>query len=145
MDKLKLFYEIIDKEMGVNIATAADGRVSMRLISPVLYEGAILIFTFPDSKKYHQLRVNPHCCIAAGSMFMEADAEFLGASMQDGNEKYRLAYEKKFPNAFDEDIEFGGRDCEFILLRPRRLSGWSFENDAPTADGVPTVPFELEL
>lgn len=145
MDRREQFYACIQEEMAVTLATAADGNVSMRAVSPVCCEGSILIFTAPGSKKYRQLRANPHCCIAAGMFFAEAEAEFCGATMLPENERLRAVYSEKFPGAFSEGVAFGGRDAEFLLLRPTRLSGWAFENDAPSADGVPTVPFEQLL
>lgn len=123
MDKTLQFYEIIKEEMSVILATSADKSVTMRQVSPVYYNRNILIFTDPGSLKYQQLRVNPNCCIAAGTYFAEARAEFLGATMLDSNEELRKAYCEKFPDAFDEGVDLGGRDAEFILLRPNKLKG----------------------
>lgn len=145
MDKTKQFFDLISKEMAVTLATASAERVTMRVVSPVHYINAILIFTAHDSTKYQQLKVNPHCCISVGAFFAECTAEFLGATMSPENKELRDAYSAKFLGAFDEGIAFGGRDAEFILLTPTRLTGWAFENDIPTADGVPTVPFEIIL
>lgn len=145
MDQIARFYEGIKTEMAVTLATASDGSVTMRLVSPVYEPDGILMFTAADSLKYRQLRANPNCCIAVAGMFAEATAEFLGATMLDANQARREAYCRKFPGAFDEGIPLGGRAAEFILLKPVRLKGWAFENDVPTADGVPTLPFEIEM
>lgn len=145
MDRTVQFFEVVKNEMGVTLATALDGSVTMRVVSPVLYDGKILLFTSPDSRKYMQLRENPRCCVAAGAFFAEATAAFCGATMLDENESLRKAYSEKFPGAFDEGIAFGGRDAEFILLTPTRLTGWAFENDVPTPEGIPTIPFAIEL
>lgn len=130
--------------MAVTLATASEGRVTMRVVSPVRWEKDVLIFTHGDSLKYRQLKANPRCCLAAGGFFAEAEAQFLGATMLDENQPYRERYTEKFPGAFDEGVAFGGRDTEFILLKPSKLSGWTVEKGAP-AEGVPTVSFELEL
>lgn len=145
MDNLQKFYDVIKKEMGVPFATAAGDSVTMRLISPVYYDGDILMFTEPTSNKYKQLKANPHCCIMAGPYFMEADAEFRGATMLDENKALREIYGAKFTDAFDEGVENGGRNSDFIVLHPKKLTGWAFENDTPTADGVPTVPVEIVI
>lgn len=145
MDRLEQFYGVIKKEMAVILATAAEKKVTMRTVSPVYYNGDILMFTSPDSNKYKQLKLNPNCCIAVCNFFAEATAKFMGATMLDENAALREAYSAKFPGAFDEGIEFGGRAADFILLHPTRLSGWAFENDVPTPDGVPTIPFEVEV
>ncbi len=145
MDRITAFYELINKEMAVTLATADGQSVTMRTVSPVIYQGKILIFTSPASVKYSQLRSNPNCCIAAGLFFAQATAEFAGATMAESNKALREAYNAKFPGAFDEGIAFGGRDAEFILLKPFRLKGWAFENDEPSPDGVPTIPFETEI
>ncbi|MCQ4638123.1 pyridoxamine 5'-phosphate oxidase family protein [Anaerovorax odorimutans] len=145
MNKISQFYEIIKKDMSVTLATASKQSVTMRLVSPVYYKGDILIFTDPGSLKYQQLKANPNCCIAAGTFFAEAEAEFLGATMLDTNKEPREVYCGKFPGAFDESIAFGGRNAEFVLLKPTRLKGWAFENDVPTSDGVPTIPFEINI
>lgn len=145
MDKFEQFWAAIGREMAVTLATSAQGRVTMRVISPVAYEGKLLLFTAADSTKYQQLRENPCCCIATGLFFAEAHAEFCGATMLPEHEKLRAAYSEKFPGAFDEGLEFGGRHAEFLLLTPTRLTGWAFENDTPTPDGVPTIPFTLDF
>lgn len=139
MSEIDAFNEVIKNNMTITLATALKDSVTMRSVSPVFYNGSILIFTSADSKKYQQLKSNPNCCIAAGEFFAEAKAEFLGKTMLPENEKYREVYSRKFPNAFDEGIQFGGRYAEFILLHPFRLSGWVFEN------GFPVHPFETQI
>lgn len=136
MKELKKFWNSIEKEETMILATSAGDRVTMRTISPVFYQDAILVFTSMESVKYKQLRKNPECCIAAGGCFLEAEAQFCGHTMLDENKSLRAAYDKKFKGAFDENIEFGGRDAEFILLKPVLIKGWKFEN------GIPAGSFE---
>ena len=131
--------------MTVTLATAGDGEVSMRVVAPVFYQGSILIFTAANSQKYRQLRLQPNCCIGTGTFFAHAAAEFRGATMLPENEDLRTAYCEKFPYAFAEGIEFGGRECEFILFHPKRLTGWTFEKDTPTEGGIPTIPFDIQF
>ena len=145
MDRITQFFDIIRKDMSVVLATASGESVTMRQVSPVGYRGNILIFTDPGSLKYQQLKANPNCCISAGPFFAEAKAVFLGATMMDSNEELRLVYCEKVPGAFDEGIALGGRDAEFILFEPLKLKGWAFEDDIPTSDGVPTIPFEIDI
>lgn len=145
MDRTKAFFELLQKEMAVTLATASEGSVTMRVISPVPYSGRILMFTGADSVKYRQLKENPSCCLAVGPFFAECAAEFLGPAMNPENKALRDVYDAKFPGAFTQGDEFGGWDKEFLLLTPKRLTGWAFENDIPTPDGVPTIPFEIKL
>lgn len=145
MNKIEQFYETIKKEMTIAVATSADGRVTMRTVSPVFFQGSILFFTSADSIKFRQLQRNPLCCIAAGSFFAEATAKICGSTMRMENKELRDAYCEKFPQAFDENVEFGGREAQFILLQPSRLSGWAFEDDVPLAGGIPTVPFDISI
>lgn len=145
MNRIDQFFKTINSDMTVILATSLEGRVTMRLVSPVNYHGAILIFTSPSSKKYLQLKGNPKCSIAAAGFFAEATAEFLGPTMLEENQALREAYAAKFCGAFGENVAFGGRDAEFILLHPTRLSGWAYENDNPITDSVPTIPFEIEI
>lgn len=145
MDRLEQFHGAVQKEMTMTLATAAGDSVTMRVVSPVLYEGGILIFTGSGSTKYIQLQKNPHCCVAVGTFFAECDATLLGSTLLEKNSALRDAYSAKFPGAFDESVEFGGRAADFVLLKPRKLKGWAFVNDIPTADGIPNLPFEIEL
>ena len=85
MDKTAQFFERIETEMAVTLATASGHSVTMRAVSPVSYQRGILIFTAPDSNKYRQMKANPHCCIAAGSFFAECTVDFLGATMLPAN------------------------------------------------------------
>ena len=139
MNHLTNFWKSVKTEETAILATSAGGSVTMRIVSPVYYEDAVLIFTSPDSLKYQQLKDNPNCCVAVGGYFMEAKAQFLGLTMLDENAAYRDVYSEKFNDAFADDIAFGGREAEFILLKPNRLKGWGFEN------GTPTGPFEYQL
>lgn len=139
MDNKQRFFEALKCEMTVILATAAGKSVSMRAVSPVLYEGKMLFFTAPGSKKYEQLRENPNCCVCAGGIFAEAEAEFCGSVTLSENEALRAAYSEKFTDAFDENAEFGAAGNDFILLKPHRIYGWEFEN------GIPTAPFDESI
>lgn len=139
MSQLEKFWDSVKKEEAALLATSSREKVTMRTVSPVYYEDAILIFTSPASQKYGQLKENPNCCIAVGGCFMEAKAEFLGHTMSDDNVSLRDVYTAKFTDAFDEDVAFGGREAEFILLKPVQIKGWGFES------GVPTGPFEYSF
>lgn len=145
MDKKEQFYEEVKKEQVMTLATGTANRVTMRIVSPAYYDGKILMFTNAGSKKYQQLKENPNCSVSLSSFFAEAVAEFCGACMLPENEKLREVYSQKYPGSFDEGVEFGGRDSDFVLLTPTRLSGWAFENDIPTESGIPTIPFEISL
>ena len=139
MNDLEKFWESVKKEEIAFLATSAGGNVTMRTVSPVYYEDAILLFTRTDAQKYTHLKENPNCCISVGRVFMEAKAEFLGHTMLDENKALRDIYEEKFAGAFDEGIDYGGRDSEFILLKPTRIRGWGYE------DGVPTGAFDYKF
>ena len=145
MGKVDEFYVAVGEAVTVALATAADGVVSMRVVSPVLYDGGILFFTAADSRKYRQLAANPVCCVSVGPFFAEATAEFLHGCMLPENGVLRDAYCAKFPDAFADGVAFGGRGSEFVLLHPTRLSGWAFPDDVPTAEGIPTVPFDIAI
>ena len=45
------------------------------------------------------------------------------------------------------DLEMGPHQhsCTFVLLKPTKLKGWAFEDGVSTAEGVPTIPFEIDL
>lgn len=145
MDRKERFFAALRDGMTVVLATAGDGRVNMREVSPVPYEGGILIFTSTASVKYSQLRENPRCCIAAAGFFAECDAAFRGGCMLPENAPLREAYCRKFPGAFDEGVENGGREDDFLFFRPTRLYGWDFPDGRGTADAYPTIPFSTDL
>lgn len=145
MDKTEQFYRTVNDEQTAILATAAGASVTMRLISPVLFENKVLFFTSPTSTKYRQLESSPHCCLSIGAFFAEADAELLGSTMLEENTALRTAYAAKFPDAFDENVDFGGVQADFVLLTPKRLSGWAFPDDIISSDGIPTIPFEILL
>ncbi len=142
MDTITEFKQLVEKEMTIMLATCANNEVTMRVVSPVEYDGGILIFTSSHSKKYLQLKQNTNCCLACKTFFAQAKAEFLGPTMLDKNIAYRQAYEEKFPGAFSENVDFGGRDCDFIIFHLTKLSGWHYDNDHHSPDDVPTIPFE---
>lgn len=58
MNEVQQLWEHIKKDEAVLLATSAGGNVSMRVVSPVYYNDAILIFTSPASTKYQQLKAN---------------------------------------------------------------------------------------
>ena len=131
MSHVEMFWDSVKKEETAILATAAGGSVTMRTVSPVYHEDAILMFTGPASQKYAQLKENASCCIAVGGCFLEAKAEFFGHCMTEDNAALRAVYEAKHTGAFDEGLEFGGRESEFILLKPVQLKGWDFQSSPP--------------
>lgn len=145
MEKYESFINYVKSEMAMTLATSDGSSVTMRLVSPVYYNGGILFFTSSGSEKYRQLLNNRNCCVSLGGFFAQATAELYGSTMLPENKEMRDAYSAKFPGAFDEGIKFGGRDSDFILLIPTRLSGWAFPDGSMSGDGVPTVPFDMEL
>lgn len=126
-EQLEQFWNKSNEAEGMILATAADDRVTMRTVSPVVYQEAILIFTSPESLKYQQLQKNPNCSFAIDNFFVEGKAKFYGSTMLASNEDMREVYAQKYADAFDESEEFGGMTSEFILLKPSRLKAWMFE------------------
>ncbi len=60
--------------MTVTLATSDGVDVTMRVVSPVYFDGGVLIFTAHTSRKSAQMYVNPHCCIGAGIDYVLAEA-----------------------------------------------------------------------
>lgn len=137
MKEVEKFWDSIKNDEMVVLATADGESVTMRVVSPVPYKDSILIFTDADSTKYRQLQQNPNCSMAVGSCFLEAKAEFFGPTMNDENAAMREAYSVKFNDAFVEGVPFGGRESEFVLFHPVRLSGWVMDEGGETGS-----PFE---
>lgn len=131
MKQLEQVWKSVKEEEAALLATSAGGRVTMRTVSPVYDADTVLIFTGVDTVKYRQLKENPNCCFALGGFFLEASAEFLGPTMAEENEALRQVYAQKFKGAFDEGIEHGGRESEFVRFLPTRVYGWGFEGGAP--------------
>lgn len=127
MEKIEEFYAIVKKADTAVLATEADSRITMRIISPVYYENRILFFTSKNTTKFHQLEKNNNCCLAIDNFFVEATAEFLGSTMTEENTELRDVYSQKYVDAFNENEEYGGRDSDFILLKPTRITGWGQE------------------
>ena len=138
MNYVEKFWGSVKTEETALLATSAGGSVTMRTISPVYHEDAVLFFTSPTSQKYAQLKETPNCCISVGGCFLEAKAEFLGHTMTDENAALRAVYDAKQPGAFDESMAFGGRESEFILLKPLQLKGWDFTSGDHPAPFVHT-------
>lgn len=145
MDRKEMFFDILGREMVMTLATGTQGNVSMRAVSPAVYGKDILIFTSPESKKYAQMKENPYCCVSVGPFFANASVRFCGDTMKAENKALRDAYNAKFPGAFDEGVEFGGRHAEFLLLTPTTLYGWAYGDGSMTGEGIPTVPFEAQF
>lgn len=145
MDKVKQFYKQVNESMTIVLATSKDNKITMRYVSPVLFNNDILIFTSCNSLKYQQLKENPNCGIYIKDFFVEAKATFYGNTMNEENRELRDVYNAKFMGAFEDNTDFGGVNKEFILLHPTRITGWGFENDIVTEDGVPTIPFDIKL
>ena len=70
------FFQMHNDAQTMMLATASDASVTMRVISPVLYQNKILVFTFHKSVKFQQLETNPHCAIGVGTSFAETSAGY---------------------------------------------------------------------
>lgn len=140
MNQIEELYEIIKSSETAILATCSDNKVTMRTISPVFYENKILFFTNPKSNKYNQLKNNPNCCISIGNYFVEAISTLCGSTLLDSNSKLKEAYVDKFKDAFDEEADFGGNDSDFILLEPKKVTGWEVDKTSGSL-----FPFSIDL
>lgn len=141
---MEQFLDSLSKAETLVLATVGSEGVAMRTVSPVPHSGAVLIFTSPSSQKYQELKKNPHCCLALGNCFLEAEAQFLGATMAAPDLK--KVYETRYPGAFDENVPNNGRESEFILFKPKKLRAWAMENgDLWQGQGMPSMPLDISL
>ena len=145
MGNVEQFFNAIQHAGYVTLATSENDEVTMRIISPALYEKHILFFTHSDSIKYRQLQANPRCCISTRYFVAYGEAQFRGATMARENILLRDEYCEKFRRAFDSNSSFNGCDAEFILIKINKIKGWSYENEQDAGITIPTVPFEITL
>lgn len=131
MSDLEQFFKTINDSETMILATS-DKEVTMRTVSPVYYNKSILIFTNENTVKYKQLKKNNNCCINIGPYFAQCKVDFLGKTMLEKNEELRNEYSKKYNDAFLENVPNGGRESEFLLLKPYLITGWIKKTNTQT-------------
>ena len=88
-------------EKSIVLATAADGRVTTRIMSHV-HDGMALYFqTGKDSLKAQQMRSNPHVAIHVAEYDMEGEATLLGHPLSEENSLFSALYREKHPQYTD--------------------------------------------
>lgn len=110
---MKLFWRKIEElgDMGtIALATCQDGKVTCRPISPMAYEGELLIRTDEDSRKAVQMKANPNVAASLGNDFyLTGTARFIGLCTDEANpevQKMKAAYAARWPGAFTDADEF---------------------------------------
>ena len=130
------FEQTVRSEEVMYLATASGEEVSVRPVSPLMGEGNIVYFyTSKDSRKYRQMRENPHAAFVIGAVGRyqgEGDVRFLGSIFSDENEALREQYKAKYHGAFEEAAPGEVMESnEFIALDLKRVQGWIFDKEQP--------------
>ena len=124
---LARFFEELGGRQAMVLATAAEGRVSARMMSVVILERRFYFQTDRTFRKYLQLCQNPNAALCAGNVQVEGTCRELGALGV--CPAFCAAFERVFPNSYSRYTRLPGE--RLFVLEPAFLKRWIYEDGAP--------------
>ena len=125
---MEQFWKEVEETDHLVLATSKDDVVTIRPISPLCYNGEIVVCTSPGSRKAAQVSANPNVAVSAGLFYLQGRARSLGPASAPENQAVRAAYGARYPGSFDGgDPQFKGDEI-FVSIAVTKLNQWVMDN-----------------
>ena len=126
-NKLSAFFNEFGSGRTMVLSTAADGRVSSRMMSVVLIDGEFCFQTDITLPKYSQLKANPRAALCIDNIQIEGECRELGHPLD--NEAFRKAFSERFKGSFDAYTSL--KNERLFALAPRYIERWVYLDAKP--------------
>ncbi|HHY15197.1 MAG TPA: GNAT family N-acetyltransferase [Firmicutes bacterium] len=114
------------------LATAADGRVSARMVS-VVNDGLDIYFqTHEQYAKYEQIQKNKQVALCWSNISIEGMASIVGEPFAAGNEDFIRRFKEHHKSSFENYTGLAGQVV--IKVRPQTVSIWKYIGGEPYID-----------
>lgn len=109
------------------LSTSQNDKVSSRMMSVILLDGALLFQTDRNSKKYSQIKVNPNVALCANNIQIEGICKEIGKPAD--NAEFCKLYKKFYPSAYEL---YSNSEREVLFyVEPVFIQKWIYENGKP--------------
>ena len=129
---IEQFHEVVQKEEMLYLATSANDKVTMRIVSPLLVDDKIIFYTGSHSNKYKQMEVNSNVAGQIGNYQFEGVVTFLGYFDLPENERIKNLYKEKYVGAFEHFMPGEIKEnIEFVEISLAHVKAFIFEGEFP--------------
>jgi uncharacterized pyridoxamine 5'-phosphate oxidase family protein len=111
------------------LATSRDNRVSARMMSCVMIDGAIYFQTDTASVKYVQLSANPFVALCAENVQIEGIAVAMGPTLSDTNKAFAALYQQNHKNSYDAYSHL--KNTFVVRVTPQKIEKWDYIDGKP--------------
>lgn len=122
----ELFAKLGEAKLMV-LSTAAQERVSSRMMSIIIAEGKFYFQTDRRLRKYRQLCENPNIALCADNVQIEGTCTELGSPME--NESFAALFEKNFQSSYNAYSKMA--DERLFVIEPSYIERWIYEENEP--------------
>jgi len=119
----------LEKESKIVLATCANNRVTIRIMSHVNDGLDVYFQTGEFYLKTQQIKANPNVAFSFGTYEIEGVAEVLGHPMDDSNRLFIEKCKVKHPNAVERWSNVP--DQVVIKIKPKLARQWRYVDDKP--------------
>lgn len=128
-DNYNAFLSDFGKGRKMVLSTAENGRVSSRMMSVVLIDGAFYFQTDLTFNKYRQILSNPNVALCIDNIQIEGICEEVGHPLR--NEAFCKAFEECFKGSFDAYTAL--KNERLFAVKPTFIERWIYR------DGIPYI------
>lgn len=126
-DKFKAFLAEFGRGRKMVLSTAADGRVSSRMMSVVRLDDTFCFQTDIELRKYDQLMKNKNVALCIDNIQIEGKCEEVGHPLK--NSEFVAAFQACFKGSFDAYTSLNNE--RLFVVKPTFIERWVYIDAVP--------------
>ncbi|GHV45638.1 hypothetical protein FACS189492_2960 [Clostridia bacterium] len=121
-EAVRLLFEKLGTHKIMAQAASADGQVTVRNVSCMIYDGKIYFKTDKNFRKTKQLLLNPNTALCVGGVQIEGVARSMGLVAEEAGARFEKLYEKYWPLSYNA---YPHTESEILIeITPRFAEIW---------------------
>lgn len=124
----ELFKEIGESKV-MYLATCANGRVTSRAMSFIIYDQKLYFQTDRKFIKYEQISENPNVAVCIDNIQIEGVCKDIGSPLDDANRFFAEKYEKYYKSSFEKYSHM--KDEALLEVAPTQIKLWKYDAGRP--------------
>ena len=127
--KLKEFYQNLGSAPKMVLATSQSNRVTARMMSCIMIDGAFYFQTDKKLLKYDQIVANPMVALCIDNIQIEGTATIQGHPLDEHNALFAEAYENYYKGSYNLYTSLS--DEVLMKITPSRITLWEYDEKKP--------------
>jgi general stress protein 26 len=127
--ELEKVYKALGDAKILPLATSSHNRTTTRMMSCILYNGAIVFQTSVDLLKYTQISENPLVALCFNNIQIEGSASILGKMSDEKNKDIMKKYKAYYKSSYDT---YSHMEKERLIMTTiSRVTLWDYDDGKP--------------